>query len=302
MKKLQTALLYWIAYALSLLPLGVHYLFSDVLYFVVYGLFHYRRGVVRKNLANSFPDKSDAERRTIEKKFYSWFCDYIVETLKSLTMPKRELMRRCRMEGVDEVMDSLQTHDYVFLYLGHYCNWEYFASFKWWADDDVRCAQLYSTLHNEAFDHLLYSIRTRYGGDNVDKRKILRQIIDYKQHGQKAVIGFISDQAPKWENIHLWTEFLHQDTPFFTGTERIARRVDAAVYYVEMHRVRRGYYRCRMQLITDDVGSLPEHELTKRYARLLEQSINEEPAYWLWSHNRWKRRRSHTGAQTGRKQ
>ena len=25
------------------------------------------------------------------------------------------------------------------------------------------------------------------------------------------------------------------------------------------------------------------------YARMLEEMIQREPAYWLWSHNRWKR-------------
>lgn len=285
-------LLYGLAYVLSLLPLWLHYLLSRLLWVVMYYVVGYRREVVRRNLQNSFPERSLEELRGIEREFYGWFCDYIVETLKLLTMRREEVMRRCRMEGVEDVLRSLEDHDMVFLYLGHYCNWEYVASLQWWVGEGVRCGQLYSPLHDEAFDYLFYRIRSRYGGDNIDKRHALRQILEYRRRGQKAIVGFISDQAPRWENIHLWTEFLNQDTPFFTGTERIARKVNAAVYYAEMTRDRRGYYTCRMRLMSDDVGSLGEHELSRRYVELLEASIREAPAYWLWSHNRWKRKRS----------
>ena len=270
----------------------VHYGLAKVLYVVIYKLAGYRLRVVRKNLRASFPEKNTRELLEIEHRFYSWFCQYIVETFKLLTMPRSRVMERCKMEGVEQIEKSLEKRDYVFIYLGHYCNWEYVASLQWWVSPEIRCAQLYSTLHNEAFDHLFYKIRSRYGGDNIDKRHALRQILDYRARGQKAIVGFISDQAPKWENIHLWTEFLNQDTPFFTGTERIAKKVNAAVYYAEMHRLSRGHYVCRLRLISDDVSSLSEHELSLRYVALLEESIRQEPPYWLWSHNRWKRRRN----------
>lgn len=292
MNKLVNYILYGVVYLFSLLPLRVHYGFSDLLYYIVRYVVRYRRHIVRKNLRNAFPDKSEAELRQIEKGFYSFFCDYIVENVKLVTMSKKNVMKHMVFEGIDEVCDALNKHDFVFVYLGHYCNWEYAASLQWWAPYNIRCAQLYSALRNDAFDYLFYRIRSRYGGDNINKNESLRHIMNYRQRGQKAIIGFISDQAPKWQNIHMWMNFLHQDTPVFTGTERIAKKLDAAVCYGEMSRTKRGYYRCHFRMMTEDVRTFGEHELTAYYMQLLEQTIMKDPSLWLWSHNRWKRQRS----------
>lgn len=291
-KKIQAFLLYAVVYAFSLFPLWLHYLFSDFLYLVIYYVVRYRRRIVKKNLHRSFPEKTEKEVREIERRFYTFLCDYFVESVKLLTMKKEEIMKRMVFEGVEEMDKSLKDHDFVFVYLGHYCNWEYAASLQWWATKGMHCAQLYSSLRDEAFDHLFYKIRSRYGGANIKKNESLRYIMGYKQRHEKVVIGFISDQSPRWVNIHMWMDFLHQDTPVFTGTERIARKVNAAVYYADMTHPRRGYYRCRFRLMTNDVNSLPEHALTIQYMQMLEQSIRQEPGYWLWTHNRWKRQRT----------
>ena len=291
MKKMQYYLLYGIVYPFSLLPMWLHYCFSDLLYVIVYYVVGYRRKIVRKNLKNSFPEKDQKELLHIEHRFYAFFCDYIVENIKLLTMKKKNIMRRMKFEGIEEVERSFQDHDLVFVYLGHYCNWEYIASLQWWVSRDIHCAQLYSSLRNYAFNRLFLKIRGRYGGENIKKNESLRHIISYQQQHEKAVVGFISDQTPRWINIHKWLDFLHQDTPVFTGTERIAKKVNAAVYYGEMSRVRRGYYCCRFQLMTNDAKSLKDEDLTSQYMHLLEQSILKEPYYWLWTHNRWKRQR-----------
>ena len=276
MKKVQYYILYGIVFLFSLLPMWLHYCFSDLLYVIIYRIIRYRRTIVRKNLCNSFPEKSKKELRYI----------------KLLTMRKSNLMRRMTFEGLDEVKQSFKEHDLVFIYLGHYCNWEYVASLQWWVPKDIHCAQLYSSLKSYAFDRLFYHIRSRYGGENIKKNESMRHIVAYRQRHEKAIIGFISDQTPRWINIHKWLDFLHQDTPVFTGTERIAKKVNAAVYYGEMSRVKRGYYKCRFRLMTNDASSMKDEQLTTSYMHLLEQSIQRGPYYWLWTHNRWKRQRS----------
>ena len=291
MKNFGFYILYGFVYLFSLLPMWVHYRLSNVVCFIVYCVVRYRRKIVRKNLAASFPDMSEQELRQVEYRFYRFFCDYIVENIKLVTMNKEEVMKRMVFEGIDEMEKSFETHDFVFVYLGHYCNWEYVASLQWWAPKDVRCAQLYARLSNSAFDELFLRIRSRYGGDNINKKESLRHIIDYKNKGQKAIIGFISDQTPKWENIHMWMPFLNHDTPVFTGTERIAKKVNAAFYYGELSQEKRGYYRCRFKLMTNEVNQYGEHELTRVYMELLEQTIKANPQFWLWTHNRWKRQR-----------
>ena len=291
MNKLGGYILYGAVYLFSLLPLWVHYRISDLLYYIVHYIVRYRRTIVRKNLSKAFPEKTDAERRQIEKGFYSFFCDYMVENVKLVTMRKSNVMKHMVFEGMDKVAETLKNHDFLFVYLGHYCNWEYAASLQWWAPKSITCAQLYSALRNDAFDYLFYKIRSRYGGENINKNDALRTIVGYRRSGKKAIVGFISDQVPKWQNIHMWMKFLNQDTPVFTGTERIAKKLDAAVCYADMTRPRRGYYRCNFRIMTENVREFREHELTAYYMQLLERSIIKEPCFWLWSHNRWKRQR-----------
>ncbi len=284
-------LLYAITYLVSLLPMRVHYCFSDLLYPLVYHIVRYRRKVVRKNLTNSFPEKDLAELKRIERRFYRFFCDYLVENVKALTIKKENMMRRMVFENIDMITERLEKKQFVFLYLGHFCNWEYIASLHWWLPEDCDTAQLYTHLHNEPMDRLFYKIRSRYGGENISKKNSLRRIVQIQQSGRKTVIGFISDQGPKRENTHLWLDFLHQDTPVFTGTERIAKKVDANVLYGKVTRVKRGYYKCQFVSITDDPRSYEEHEMTRQYMHMLEDDIRHDPARWLWTHNRWKRQR-----------
>jgi KDO2-lipid IV(A) lauroyltransferase len=118
---------------------------------------------------------------------------------------------------------------------------------------------------------------------------VLRHLITCKQEQKPYLFGYISDQAPRWMNIHLWIKFLNQDTAVFTGGERIMRKANDAVFYVDMERPRRGYYTCTFRKITDDINSLPENEVTKQFFLLLEKAIQRDPAYYLWTHNRWKR-------------
>lgn len=286
-------LFYGIIYALSLLPMRVHYMISDLLYPLVYYIIRYRRKIVRRNLTRSFPEKNLSQIKGIERRFYRFFCDYLVENIKALTIKKDNMMRRMVFEGIDTVSEAFKTNQFAFLYLGHFCNWEYIASVKWWMPKGTMAAQLYTRLHNHTIDRLFYHIRSRYGGENINKNESLRRIVAMQQSGQKALIGFISDQGPKMQNIHLWINFLHQDTPVFTGTERIAKKVNAAVFYGEVSREKRGYYKCRFIPITTDPKSFKEHELTKLYMQMLEQDIIKDPARWLWTHNRWKRQRPH---------
>ena len=284
-------ILYGFLYLMSLLPMWVHYRISDIMYPLIYYIIRYRRKVVRKNLTRSFPEKESAELRKIERKFYRFFCDYIVENVKSLTIKKENMMKRMQFHNMELVSECFEKKQFIFLYLAHFCNWEYIASLKWWMPEGTSTAQIYAKLHNDSMDHLFYDIRQRYGGENINKKEALRRIMAIKNEGKKVLIGFLSDQAPKRENIHLWVDFLHQDTPVFTGTERIAKKVDAAIIYGRMHRRKRGYYDCEFLLMTTDVKQYSEHELTRHYMQMLEDDIRIEPARWLWSHNRWKRQR-----------
>ena len=199
-------LLYYLTYAVlwlfSLLPMWVHYLISDGIYVVVYHLVGYRKKLVRKNLADSFPGKSEAELRRIEKGFYSWFCDYLVETVKLLTISKKELKRRMVFKGTELVDEIVAGGQSCAVYLGHYCNWEWITSLPLWVTPKAQCGQIYHVLENSEFDRLFLNLRQRMGAVCIPMAETLRRLAEYRQKKQPVVIGYISDQVPFWKNIH----------------------------------------------------------------------------------------------------
>lgn len=289
-ENIQYHLLYAALWPLSKLPLRVLYCISDVLYLLVYYVVRYRRSLVRQNLTSSFPDMSAEEVMKTEKEFYAFFCDYMVETLKLLTISESEIRRRMRFEGCDMLMRYIREGRSAAIYMGHCCNWEWVTSLALWLGPEATCMQIFHPLENDAANRLFKHIRSRFGHYNVAMIDTLRQIIRHRNAGQHMVIGFIADQTPLWSNIHYWTEFLnHPKTPVFTGTERIVRRCDFVVATMTLRRERRGYYVAKFELLTDAPNSLPENEITERATRTLEAAIRRQPPYWLWSHNRWKR-------------
>ena len=148
---------------------------------------------------------------------------------------------------------------------------------------------IYHPLYNHAFNRLFIDIRSAHGGVCVPKKDILRFLVAYRRENRRSLFGYISDQAPKWENIHLWLPFLNHDTPVFTGGERIMRKMNDAVFYVEMQRPCRGKYVCTFRLLSAEAAKEDNFAITRRFFQLLEETICREPAYYLWTHNRWKR-------------
>lgn len=279
-------------FALSLLPLRLLYCLSDGLFYLVYYVVRYRRPLVRKHLADCFPEKSREERIGIERDFYAWFCDYIVETVKLRSMSDEEIQRRMVFVGKDKIQATFAQGQSIALYLGHYCNWEWVTSIPLFVGDEAACGQIYHPLENAEFDKLLLKLRSRYHAVSIPMAETLRYIVKKRQEQRKFIIGFIADQVPFWNNIHYWTDFLHHDTPVLTGTERIARKMNLAVYYLDMCRECRGRYVGEFKLLTDRPADLPEYGVTELYYRELEKTIRRQPAFWLWTHNRWKRTRA----------
>ena len=284
-------IVYALFYAISLLPFGVLYLLSDAGFLLMYHIVRYRRGIVRRNLTTSFPEKSEQEIKRIERKFYRWFCDYFLEAVKLLSISEKELRRRFKVNNSEQVEQCFREGQNVAAILGHYCNWEWLSCVGIELPKNRIMGLIYHPLRNKTFDELFKRIRSHEeNGVTVPKKDILRYLIDYRRKGIMNIFGYISDQGPKWQNIHLWLPFLnHPETPVFTGGERIMRKMNNAVFYVEMTRPRRGFYTATYRLITREPGSLPENEITRRFFHMLEETIRKEPAYYLWSHNRWKR-------------
>ncbi len=289
MKNLTYYLSFALWFIISLLPLWVFYRLSDGLYYLVYHVARYRRRVVYANLRSSFPEKSEAEIERIAKDFYSFFCDYIVETLKFFSMGEKNIRKRMKFEGLGQVKEDFANGRSVSVYLGHYCNWEWISSLGLHLDE--QCGQIYHPLENATLDRLFLYMRGRFKAQSIKMDDTFLTILKWKKEGRKNIVGYIADQVPGYNNIHYWADFLHHDTPVFTGAERISKIMDTAVYYIDVERPRRGYYVARFIKIADSLNEHPVFFATEQYFRLLEQNIQRAPQYWLWSHKRWKRTR-----------
>lgn len=289
MKNLTYYLSFALWFIISLLPLWVFYRLSDGLYYLVYHVVRYRRRVVYANLRSSFPEKSEAEIERIAKDFYSFFCDYIVETLKFFSMGEKNIRKRMKFEGLGQVKEDFTNGRSVSVYLGHYCNWEWISSLGLHLDE--QCGQIYHPLENATLDRLFLYMRGRFKAQSIKMDDTFLTILKWKKEGRKNIVGYIADQVPGYNNIHYWADFLHHDTPVFTGAERISKIMDTAVYYIDVERPRRGYYVARFIKIADSLNEHPVFFATEQYFRLLEKNIQRAPQYWLWSHKRWKRTR-----------
>ncbi|MDR0873465.1 MAG: lysophospholipid acyltransferase family protein [Prevotellaceae bacterium] len=290
------AFFYYILYAfvwlLAWLPLPILYVFSEIAFVLTFYVVRYRRKVVRLNLQNSFPEKSLSEIKRIERRFYRHFCDVFIESLKMLHISEKEMQRRMNFPNIAEVIRIVDNGGNVILMLGHYCNWEFMVSIRLFVPNrNVDGAGVYRRLKNPYMDKFFQKLRTRFGTLGIEKNDIFREIIKHRKANKQLTFALISDQTPSRNNIHYWTTFLNQDTPVLIGGERIARQTGYVLYYVDIVKKKRGTYEANLILISDDVKSTPEFECTEKFMRLLENSIRREPAYWLWTHKRWKHKR-----------
>ena len=290
------AFLYYLSlpflFVLNKLPFCVLYLFSDIIYYLVYYVVRYRRHIVRDNLVKSFPEKDLKEIESIEKKFYRSLCDYFVEMIKYYGMSENEINKYVKFEGIEHFNAAVDRGQPCVLYMGHFFNWEYVTSISLhFKRDDIALGAIYHPLENSRFDALVKKMREQYGTESISMANTLRRIMEIGKEGKKYVIGFIADQVPTWESINYWLDFFHRDTPVFTGTEKIARRTHAALFYANFERVKRGHYVMRIEPFADDAAKLPEFEATNIYYSMLTQNIRRSPELWLWTHKRWKRTR-----------
>ena len=280
---------YGICWLLALLPLRCLYLFSDLLFVLVCYVVRYRRKVVMENLRNSFPEKTERERRQIARRFYRFLCDIFIETVKLTNIDTAQLHRRIHYSN-PEIFDELyRKGKQIFIVGGHYGNWEWVATLE--HTISYHHATLYQPLENKLFDKFYYNLRTRYGADAIPANSVVRAINRYQQEGRLTALGFISDQSPHRDAIHYWTNFLNQDTPVYLGIEKLAKRYNTAVVYYETRRLKRGYYEVDVTLIAENAAKTGEMEITEKHVQLLEQTIRRNPQYWLWSHRRWKHKR-----------
>ena len=274
-------------YGISVLPFRVMYVLSDFMYLIIYRLIGYRVEVVQQNLVNSFPDKSPEEILAIRARFYRYFCDLILESVKTLTISPRAVVKRFEYENSELVAKYYEEGQSVNLVLGHYGNWELAgAGFSQMPYHTLYV--IYHPLANKYFEKLIVHMRTRLG-NRLYKRKEAAKAMVRDRH-KVTMTAFIADQSPRPENAY-WTTFLNQETGVFTGTAKLSRLLKHPVVYASISRPARGYYKIKFDLIADKPQDMEEDVITELHTRRLEKDINACPYLWLWTHKRWKHKR-----------
>jgi len=280
---------YLLLVPISRLPFIILYGVSNVLYFIIYPVFGYRQIVVRKNLTLSFPKKSIAEIREIEKAFYRHLCDLVVESIKNFTISETASKKRMKIVNPKLLESYFNQGKSVILVGGHYNNWELFALAIPGQIKHTPLA-LYSPLRNKFWNERITSSRSKYGLHMLRIDSILQKMKSQKKE-QFAVI-FGSDQSPKKSQLAHFTSFLNQETAVAYGAERMAREFDIPIIAGSNLKVSRGHYKVIYTLISDDHSKFKKGEITTAFTELLEKDILGAPQYWLWSHRRWKHLKS----------
>lgn len=276
---------YGFFYLLSLLPFPVIYSLSDGISFLLYYVIRYRRKVVKDNLLIAFPEKTEAERRKIEREFYTHFSDNWLEFVKLLSISEKELNKR--FTGNYDLLNELyKTGQSAQVYLGHYFNWEY-ANVAYGMNVESPFLVVYKPIANKTIDRLFYKVRTRFGSHMISAYNYRQEFIPFTK--RPFVLVLVADQRELSDKAY-WAPFFGKLTTFVQGPERTAKMNEAAVTMARIKKIKRGYYQSEAVLLTTDPKSLPKGEITKKMIAFVEDCVREQPANYLWSHKRWRQK------------
>ncbi len=284
MKKMLSSAMVYLLKGLSLLPLGILYGISSFFYFIIYKIFKYRRKVVWNNLKNSFPGKSDQELQAIEKSFYKYLCDLIIETVKGYSMSRAQVKSRVVFKETqiyDELYNQKKSGIVV---LGHQGNWEWVCkAAPLWVKN--RLAIVYKPLSDKKFESFMMKTRSEFGAIQVPMSGVAKFILTQKE---PFLLILLADQTPSDAKSSHWVRFLEQETAILPGPSKLSKKYNLPIIYHGIRKIKRGYYECTPKLIVEETNSLSELEITDIHVHELEQEIRLQPETWLWSHRRWK--------------
>jgi KDO2-lipid IV(A) lauroyltransferase len=275
----------------SRFPFPLLFVFSDLLRIIIEYLVRYRKTTITANLHNAFPEKSKGEISKIRRSYYRNICDVFLETIKLESMSPEEVKARFTFTGMEIINDSVKRQKSVIVTNGHIGNWEWLATSLGLA----ATARLYAAakpIKHRGYHQYVHFLRHRHDAKTIIPfGDTYRTLIRNKKNGPTLTL-LIGDQTPTPEHLEHWQNFLNQDTPFLNGAERLAKALDFDVVYVDVVRTGRGKYTGEIKLISNDAPATADHEITSAYVKLLEQTIMKAPDNWLWSHRRWKHKKS----------
>ncbi len=287
-------LLWLLARAVAVMPYWVkYYVIENLLFVLLFYCLRYRRRVVTENLRGSFPEKSEAELRTIRRRFYRTLAEIFVDTVDLAHMSEAKAREAVGVGNLEEHLREVRGRDWIAM-TAHFGCWEY-GSYWGVYERSQLLISVYHPLRSPVAERFYQRLRNYENATAVSMKESLRFYLRHCEQGidgKNLVLGLICDQNPPLRPDSHWFRFLNRDTVFFDGGEKLALRCHLPVYFMRMERVQRGRYRMWFERIYDGEEQVEPNEITERYVRRLEAQIVEHPELWIWSHRRWKHKRA----------
>ena len=237
------------------------------------------------NLELAFPEYSSTKRLTIESNFYRHFCDIMLESIKSMGMTKKQILKRYEFKNQSIVYDLLKKNKSIVLLMGHYSNFEWAMSVGHYLDN-VKGVGIYTPITNKYFEKLMQKVRKRHKGYLLSRYKVHDYMKSEEEKNNLNIYGFATDQSPRPTEKTYWRKFLNVNVPFFTGGERIANKYEYSIVFGLAKRVKRGYYTFNIFGTTKKTDH--PYDITNQFVEFIEKQIREHPSEYLWTHNRFK--------------
>ncbi len=285
MNLLITLVFIFFVFLIGLIPFPLLYLFSDFIRFILQRVAGYRKKVILQNLQETFPEMDEKKRKKLLSEIYRNLADITVESLKGFSMSARQVRKRHYIKNPELIESYILQGRSVIGLPAHFNNWEW-GSLSPGLFVKHPIIAFYKPLSNKYIDRFLKRSRSKFG---TTLSSIYITALTFERNAQiPSIYVMAADQSPTNRRKSYWVPFLGRDTAFLHGPEFYARKHDIPVFYVDVQRVRRGYYTLEVSLLTDIPCELPDGEITRRYAAKLEEAILATPGSWLWSHRRWK--------------
>ena len=272
---------------ISLFPLRLLYIISDLLRIIVQYLFRYRVKVVDKNLNLASKNLSFKNLSSIKKDFYKYFIDLYLEVIKMNNLSEKFFLKNFEVQNIDLLNKYYDDGKSVILMLSHYSGYEWCVSLPYFIKHHL--VGVYSPISNKRVDKFIRKARSKHGMSLISRYSAFRDILKIEKEGSPTLYGLVADQSPQLSSKNLfWTKFLGQEVPVFTGSENIAKKFNLPVIYGKMSKLKRGKYKIEFKLISENPQKENEYDITKKYLKLVEKQINNDPSLYLWTHNRFK--------------
>lgn len=279
-------LIYPLIVLISILPFRILYWVSDLLFLILYYVLGYRKKTVMENLKIAFPEKTEEELKRIMKEFYHHFLDIFMEMIKTFTISNEEILKRFKLTNQEELDAFMARNNNVILMSSHYANFEWLFSLNLRIQHKGFAA--YKKVNNKYMNDFIVRSRSRFNSTLVPTKEMIQTMEDNDSKNINCIYGMLCDQSPKLVKTYHWSNFFGVKVPVISGTEMLAKKYNYAVIYIETTKVKRGFYEAKMEILSENPREVPDFEITDLFMKKLEAKIRKNPAYYFWTHKRFK--------------